>query len=166
MVEKDQVFEGKVKHKGIFDYKELYRFCYSWLIDKEYLVKEKEYTEKIHPTGKEVVIEWEATRKISDYFRFFFKIKWRIMNMKDAEVEIEGVKATLNKGEPEIKLTAILEKDYEHRWENSGFLKFLRGLYDKYLIRGRIDDYESRIFTEGDEFLAQVKAFLALEGKH
>ena len=124
MVEKDKVFGGKVKHKGIFDFKELYRFCYTWLVDKEYKVIEKEYTEKIGAEGKEVVIEWHADRKISDYFRYFFKIKWRILRMKDADVEINGTKVTLNKGEPEIKMESILEKDYEHRWEHSGFLKF------------------------------------------
>lgn len=166
MVEKDRVFDGKIKHRGIFDFKEMYRFAYVWLVDKEYLVVEKEYTEKIGSTGKEVYMDWEARRKISDYFRFVFKIQWRILNMKDADVEIDGAKVTLNKGDSEFKITAILEKDYEHRWENSGFLKFLRGMYDRYIVRGRIDKYEEDVFKEGDEFLAQIKAFLALEGKH
>lgn len=45
-MEKDNVFAGKVKQTGVFDYKELYRFCYSWLIDKGYYVIEKNYSEK------------------------------------------------------------------------------------------------------------------------
>ena len=166
MSEKDEVFSGKVKHSGIFDFKELYRFCYVWLVDKEYQVIEKEYTEKLGPTGKEVVIKWDAKRKISDYFRYVIKTEWRILNMKDAEVEMDGAKVTLNKGNTEIKAKAILEKDFESRWENSGFLKFLRGMYDKYLIRGRISDYEDKMLEEVDEYLAETKAFLALEGKH
>jgi len=164
-MEKDLVFQGKLKHRGIFDFKEFYRFLYVWLTDKEYTVKEKEYTEKVGPTGKEVVIEWEAKRKISDYFRFYIKAKWRILGLKDAEVEIDKAKVTLNKGEPEIKVDAYLEKDFENRWENTGFLKFLRGVYDRYIIRGRISDYEDRLLEESDEFLAQAKSFLVLEGK-
>lgn len=166
MVEKDEVFSGKVKHSGIFDFKELYRFCYVWQVDKEYQVVEKEYTEKLGATGKEVVIKWEAKRKISDYFRYVIKTEWRILNMKDAEVEMDGVKITLNKGNTEIKAKGILEKDFEHRWENSAFLKFLRGFYDRYIIRGRISDYEDKLLDEVDEYLAETKAFLALEGKH
>jgi len=165
MVEKDIVFKGKVKHKGIFDFKELYRFCFTWLVDKDYWVVEKSYSEKVNPNGKEVEIEWDAKRKISDYFRFNLKVNWRILGMKDVEVEKEGAKITLNKGQPEISVSAVLEKDYEHRWESNAFLKFLRGIYDRYIIRGRIENYEDKIYSEADEFLAQVKAFLALEGK-
>ena len=166
MVERDIVFTGKIKQKGIFDYPEFYRFCYEWLIDKGYWLVEKVYSEKINPDGKEVEIEWEATRKISDYFKFLLKINWRIIGMTDVEVEKNGKKIRMNKGYPEIKVAATLIKDYEHRWEGNAFLKFLRGLYDKYIIRGRIEHYEEKIYEEGDEFLAQAKAFLALEGKH
>ncbi len=165
MVEKDEVFAGKIKHSGIFDYKELYRFCYTWLVDKEYWVVEKEYSEKMTARGKEIEIAWDAKRKISDYFRFYLKIRWRILGMKDVEVEEEGKRVSMNKGQPEIKVTAVLEKDYEHRWEQNAILKFLRGLYDRYIVRGRIEAYEDKIHGEADEFLAQVKSFLALEGK-
>ncbi|MCX6747981.1 MAG: hypothetical protein NT076_00080 [Candidatus Pacearchaeota archaeon] len=166
MVEKDVVFSGKVRHLGIFDFKEFYRFCYMWFVDKEYWITEKNYTEKITPRGKEIEIEWVAMRKISDYFRFYIKSNWRIIGMKEVEVEKDGKKETLDKGDVEIRVQTILEKDYEHRWEGNAFYKFLRTMYDRYLIRGRIDDYESRIFGEVEEFLAQAKAFLALEGKH
>lgn len=166
MVEKDIVFSGKIKQSGIFDYKEFYRFCYQWLVDEGYKVIEKNYSEKITPTGKEVEIEWEAKRKITDYFRFVLKIKWRIIGMTTVEVEEGGKKIKMNKGMPEIRLYAILEKDYEHRWESNAFSKFLRGLYDRYVIRARIEQFEGKIFSEGDEFLAQAKSFLTLEGKH
>ncbi len=166
MVEKDIVFTGKVKQRGIFDFKELYRFCYDWLTDKGYWMIEKKYKEIIKPTGKQVEIEWEATRKISDYFKFELKIDWRILTLTEVEVEREGKKAKINRGYPEVKVQATLLKDYEHRWEHSPFLKFLRGVYDRYIIRGRIEDYEDRIHEEADEFLAQIKAFLAIEGRH
>jgi len=166
MSEKDVVYSGKIKHKGIFDFSELYYFCYTWLVDKDYDVTEKTYSEKIKPNGKEVEIFWEAKRKISDYFRFILKAEWRILGMTDTEVQKNGAKMKMNKGQVEIKFTATIEKDYEHRWENSGFLKFLRGVYDRYIIRGRIEEYEQRIFEEIDEYIAQAKSFLALEGRH
>lgn len=111
---------------------------------------------------------WEATRKISDYFRFNLKIDWRIIGMQSVDVEDKntGKKVGMNKGNPEIKITAVLEKDYEGRWEGHTFYKFLRGVYDRYIIRTRIEQYEIKIFQEADELLAQVKSFLALEGQH
>lgn len=166
MVEKDIVYKGKIKHLGIFNFGEFYKFCYNWLIEKDYLVTEKNYSEKIKADGKLVEILWEGRRKISDYFRFVLKIQWRIIGMTDVEVQREGIKLKLNKGELEMTFTATIEKDYEHRWENTAFLKFLRGVYDRYIIMGRIEKYEERIFQEVDEYIAQAKAFLVLEGTH
>lgn len=165
MVEKDKVFEGKIKHTGIFDFKELYRFTYSWLVDENYFVTEKSYNEKITPTGKEIEIEWNAAKKISDYFKFALKVTWRVRDMVSVEVEENGKKLKMDKAMLEIKVSAVLEKDYEHRWENNAFTKFLRGLYDRYIIRGRIEQYETKIFSEADEFIAQIKSFLAILGK-
>lgn len=166
MVERDTIFEGKVRQIDIFDFKEMYNFLYKWLVDESYKVDEKVYSEKVTPVGKEVDIEWEAKKKISDYFRFVLKPKWKILGMTTVEVDKGGKKVTMNKGQVEIKVAAVLEKDYEARWETSGFLKFLRGVYDKYIIRARIEGYERKLFGEADEFLAQMKAFLALEGAH
>lgn len=166
MVEKDEIFSGKVKQKGVFDFKELYRFAYTWIVDKGYFLSEKTYSEKVGAEGKEIEIEWEAKRKISDYFRFVLKVKWRIIGMKDADAERDGVKVTINKGLPEIEVKGVLEKDYSGKWEGSPFFKFLRGMYDRYLIRSRIESYEDKLFGDADEFLAQVKAFLSLEGMH
>lgn len=166
MVEKDTIFDGKVKQTDIFDFKELYNFLYKWLIDEGYKVVEKNYAEKVTPGGKEIDVEWEATKKISDYFRFVLKPRWKILGMNDVEVEKNGKKLKMNKGQVEIKLGGILEKDYEARWEGNAFFKFLRGVYDRYIIRARIEDYEKKLFGEADEFLVQMKSFLALEGKH
>ena len=166
MVEKDFVFKGKVKHAGPFDFKELYNFLYNWLITKEFWVVEKEYTEKQTQTGKEIIVKWDASRRISDYFRFYFKIEFRLFGMKKTEVEYEGKKIELDKGLLELNMQCILEKDYEQRWETSPFMKWLRTVYDRYIIRARIEDYEDRIFEEADEFLGQAKAFLAHQGAH
>jgi len=165
MVEKDKIIENKIKRKGLFDFKELYRFCYTWLADEGYFVEERKYTEKVKGNEKEIEIEWIAKKKISDYFRFTLKFNWRIIGMMPVEVEKNGKRIKMDQGDVEIKVSGILEKDYENRWEKTPFLKFLRGVYDKYIIRSRIEQYEDKIFGEVDEFVAQTKAFLTIEGK-
>jgi hypothetical protein len=164
MSERDKICDGKINHDGIFDYKEVYRFMYTWLTDFDYFVEEKTYTEKAKPEGKEVEIHWIARRKISDYFRFVLKVDWNIFGMTTVEIVKDNIKIKANKGRLEIKVTAFLEKDYENRWENTAFLRFLRGVYDNFIIRQRIEDYEDKIAEELDELVAQTKAFLALEG--
>jgi len=165
-MESDNVFKGKIKDSTIFDFKELYEFMYHWLVDEGYDVIEKKYTEKMDARGKELEIEWNAYKKVSDYFRFRINVRWYINSLVDVEVEENGKKRKMNKGTIEIKFAADLEKDYEHRWENNPIAKFLRNVYDRYVIRGRIEYYEGRIFSETDELIAQVKSFLAIEGMH
>ena len=165
MAEKDKIAESKVKHDGIFDFKEIYRFLYALALDLEYEIEERVYSEKNTVKGKEIEIHWVARRKISDYFRYVVKMDWLILGMNDVEVMKEGIKVKTNKGSLEIKFGIWLEKDYENRWEATAVLKFLRGLYDNYIIRGRILDYETKLITEMTEMVEQLKAFLVLEGK-
>lgn len=165
MVEIDRVYESKFKFSGIFDFKETYNFVYRWLNDYGYiLIQEKNYVEKIQPEGKIVEITWEAKKKVSDYFRFFLKLAWLVTGMTSVEVERNGVKVKANKGIIEIKITGYMEKDYEHRWEVTSASKFLRGIYDRYIIRSRIESYERKIMEEVDEVVAQTKSYLELEG--
>jgi len=160
-MEKDKVCGGSTKYSGFFDFKQAYNFLYSWFSDYEYDIEENSYSEKIKPEGKEIVIEWTAERDITDYFRFVVKVKWLIVGMTSQDV---GGKK-LNKGEIRLDITGYLVKDYDKKWESTAFSKFLRGVYDRYIIKGRIEEYEDRISEEVDEALAQIKSFLALEAR-
>ena len=165
MAEKSSVFKQKLKHKGFFNFNELYNFCYSWMIDEGYQLSEDEYSEKLASNGKEVVIKWVAKKKITDYFRNFIELKWRIIGLNDAEVDIGGKKDKTNKGDLSIEFSADLERDWDDKWAGKPFNKFLRGIYDKYVIKTTVDEYEERLKERVSEFFNQVKGFLLLEGQ-
>ncbi len=166
MVEVDRIYESKTTYNGVFNFKELYNFIYRWLGDNRYaFIEEKTYTEKITPGGKDIEIAWNARKKVSDYFRFYLKLQWLVRGLTNVEVQQGDVKVSTNKGMVEIRITGYLEKDYEHRWEATGIVKFMRGLYDRYIIKNRIEAYESKILEEVDELVAQAKSYLEMEGK-
>jgi len=166
MPERDKLFGTKLKHKGIFDFKETYRILFEWLVDEGYDVNEKGYKEVVGAGGaKELEIKWIALKKISDYFRFMIEIDFHPLGMTDVEVEIDGVKQKMQKGLFEVKAQGILLKDYEERWTGNAFFKFLRSIYDKFIIPNRINEYEGKLIGEVDEFVAQAKSFLNLTGK-
>jgi len=166
MSEKDPLLKTKIKHKGIFNFKETYNLVYDWLINEGYDLNEKQYKENVLPGGaKEIEIEWEAMRKVSDYFQFVIKVEYHIMGMTEVEVEIDGKKEKMNRGQFEFIIKSVLVKDHESRWENAPFFKFLRTLYDRYLIPSRIENYQGKLIGEVDEIVAQVKSFLNLQGK-
>jgi hypothetical protein len=166
MVERDGLINTKVRHVGIFDFKETYRILFEWFIEQGYDFNEKSYKEVLGAGGaKEIELEWECVRKVSDYFKFEIKTSWKIIGMTSVEVEIDGVKQKMNKGDVAITFKTTLLKDYEERWSKKPLLNFLRTLYDRYLIRDRITAYEAKLITEMEEVVAQAKSFMALTGR-
>jgi len=165
MAEKKEVYKQKIKQKGYWNYTDLYNFCFNWLKDEGYKLKEKEYVEKISSFGKEIILRWEASKKITDYFKHVIHVEWHILGMKDAEVEQDGKKVSTNKGEVGITIKASLVRDYEEKWENNPFYKFLRGTYEKYIIRTTVDEYEDDLEEKTKEYIKEIKAFLQLSGR-
>lgn len=165
MSELDPVYEGKLVHSGIFSFKDLYQFIYEFFSSYQYAVVEKKYSEKIKAEGKDIEVEWLCLRKISDYFRFRIKVSMRVVGLVQVEAMKEGVKVKRDKAEIEIKFASHLEKDYESKWEQNPVTKFFRGIYDKFIIKTTIEGYEDTLAAEVEEAIAQLKAFLALEGK-
>jgi len=165
MSEKELICETKVKYSGIFSFKDLYNFVYDFLTDKGFFVEEKNYSEKVKPEGKEIEIKWVCLKKITDYFRYEIVINFKITGLLDVEITKEGKKFVSNKGDVEIKFSGSLERDYENKFETSAFLKFMRGVYDKYVIKSRIEKMEDKLAEIVVESANQVKAYLALEAK-
>jgi len=133
MAEKDQIFSSKVKYNGIVSFKDFYKFCYDWLTEETGIyVAETKYLEKLKGNSKDIDIEWAGTRKVTDYFKFQIKAKFRILGLIDIETTQQGVKIRTNKSSVEIKVTGTLVRDYEGKFEITGYKKFLRSIYEKY----------------------------------
>ena len=165
-MEKETIFSSKIKNTGIFSFREFYRFCHQWLTDEANLdVIEDKYKENLKGNSKDIEIEWTCIRKITDYFMFEIKAKFKIDDLTDVEISREGAKIKTNKGAVEVGIKGNLVRDYDGKFEKSGFLKFLRGIYEKWVIASRIKQYEEKLAGDCDEFLNQAKAYLDLEGK-
>ncbi|MBS3072523.1 hypothetical protein J4477_01655 [Candidatus Pacearchaeota archaeon] len=164
MAEKDKIITEKVKRSGLFNFKDVYQFTYRWFVDEGYDVEEQKYVESVAGDSKDIEIVWVATKKVSDYFKNEIKSSWRIVGMTDVEAERDGKKVKSNKGSFEVKFSGSLIKDYEGSWEKSSMMKFLRGVYDRYVIEARVKEREGKIIGDVEEILEQVKAFLTIEG--
>lgn len=164
MSERDYIAKNlKLKQKSIFDMGELYKLMFRWFSQHNYDFQEKEYLEKAKPDGaKTLEIGWIASRKISDYIKFYIKIKFLVIGLKDVEIEVDNMKRKTNSGDCEMRFDAWLEMDYEGKWEGNPVTKFFREFYNKYMIKGRIEDYEAQLHEELYELLGEIKALLNL----
>ena len=166
MPEKESVFSSKMKYAGIFSFRDFYKFAYDWLKEEASLkVIEDVYEEKIKGVEKEVLIKWTGAKKVTDFFKFQVEVEIKIKNLKEVEVLKEGIKVKTNDGRLTIEVEGILIKDYEGKFETSGFLKFLRGVYEKWIIPSRIDEFSDKLTDICNNFLLQSKEYLDLEGK-
>jgi hypothetical protein len=102
---------------------------------------------------------------LSDYFRIEHEIKFEIKGMVEVEVEIEGKKKKMNKGTIDIEIKGILIKDPESKWDKTPFFRFLREVYNKYIIPGRVDKLEDKVRDDVKDYKESLKAFLELTGK-
>ncbi len=166
MAEKDTVFESKIKYGGVFNFSDFYSFAHEWLSEEIGLtVAEGKYTEKIKGDSKDVEVEWECSKKVTDYFKFVIDVKMIIKGMKNVEVNKSGVKINTNKGTIELKVKGVLVRDYDGKFEGTAFNKFLRSVYEKWIIASRIDEFEGKLAGACDEFLGQSKAYFDISGK-
>ncbi len=166
MPEKDTIFSSKVKYNGIMNFSEFYKFCYAWLTDEVGLnVVEEKYSEKISGDAKNIDIVWTGSKKITDYFKEEIKVVFQILNLTKIEIVKDGKKIKANNGSVEVKIKGTLIRDYEGKFETTSSKKFLRSIYEKWVIPSRINEFEEKIIGDCDEFLSQAKAFLEIEGK-
>jgi hypothetical protein len=162
MAQKKQIYKEKLTQVGYWNYEEVYNMLYIWLKDHGYALSEDSYKEKLSSGGKEVLIGWTAKRPVTDYFLYQITLDWHILTMKDAEVEIDGKKTKTNKGELGIVFKGTIIKDYEQRWEDKPIYTFLRGLYEQYIIRTTVDEYEDDLEDETKDLISDLKAFLRI----
>ena len=166
MPEKDTIFSSTIKHDGIFSFKDFYLFCHEWLTEEtELRIVEKKYEEKIIGDSKDIIVEWLGDKKLTDYFRFDMNVKFTIRKLSDVEVSQNGINIKTNKGSVKIAVKGILTRDYDGKFETTAFKKFLRAIYEKWIITSRIVEMEDNITSGSDTFLNQAKAYLDLEGK-
>lgn len=167
MSEKETLFNTKTKYTGLFNFSDFYSFCYSWLVDSEgYIITEDKYTEKIAGDQKTIEVEWTGNKKVTDYFKNQLKIKYRITNMTQVEItDSSGKKKKMNNGTVEVAVKGILIRDFDSKFETTATRKFMRGVYEKWIIASRIDEMQTNLSKFCDSFVAEVKAYLDLEGK-
>jgi len=166
MAEKDKIFSSNISYKGIFSFSNFYKFCYDWLVEETDLdLIETKYSEKLAGNEKDVEIKWTGVKKITDYFKFEIKVVFLVTELTEVEIEQGGAKVKTNKGKVKITVAGTLIRDYDGKFEKDAFRKFLRSIYEKWVIKSRIDQFEEKLFGDCDEFLGQAKAYLDLEGK-
>ena len=164
MSEKDYIARSiKVRQQAVFDMAELYKVMFRWFSQHNYDFQEKQYMQRQSPDGsRHLEIGWQTARKISDYIKFHIDIKFLVLGLSSVDVDINSMKRKTNKGDVEMRFDAWLELDYEGKWEGNPVTKFVRDIYNKLVIKSRIEDYQAELHEELYELIGEIKSYLNL----
>jgi hypothetical protein len=167
MAEKEEVIREKdLAYSGVFDFKGFYGFSHNWLSNQEnYGVVEEKYSEKVEGNSKNMDVKWVATKEVSDYFKMEIKITMKLSDLTDVEVEIDGETKRSNRGKVSILLIGSLIKDPKSKWDTSAFNRFLRDVYNKYIVPNKIGEMKGLVVNDVIALKEEMKAFLEISAK-
>ena len=142
-----------IKHSGLYNLPKILKECRTILDDLGYFIQDKDHSESVKPSGKELTTEWKCEKKVSEYVKFKTEVK--LITVRQVDVKIKNKK--LQKGDFEFRLSSSMTKNYEKSFKGTLPGKIQRHLYEKFIIAERLDDYEDKLDEEGQELIKVVK---------
>ena len=88
----------RMDYEGLFDVKKLFLEIDQWFREHGYDRLEYKNFEQVTETGKEIMIDLRPWKKFSDYAKSVIKVEINIKHIRDVEIEQDGMKRTLQKG--------------------------------------------------------------------
>ncbi len=156
------VEEEEMEYEGLFDLKELFHEIDQWIRQHGYDRYEKKNYEQVTEEGKEVFIELEPWKKLSDYAKAELKVEMTFSNLKEVEIEQDDKTETYLKGKAHFVFRARLITDYENKWEGTPLYQFIRTFIDKFVHKTQTDKFEQECAQDCDRLKEEIKAFLNL----
>lgn len=150
-------FRHFIKHMGFVDINKLIKEMEEWLKARKYEVWVKGITHKVKSEGNEIEYNIEANKKISPYLLFRITCEIWLLRGRAVTMEKESSTKTGRSGKLEIHVTATMVKDYNKYFDKANFTKFLREIYERYIIESYLSANEGRIYVEGEEFVNVLK---------
>ena len=175
-----QIPEFRVKYSDIFSLRNLYIMLHEMLLEENWVgadgesdhsdietfYSENVYQKGIHRGGKELWFWWRAFKsfegKYSGYLRNRLDIDAHVVYLQNVEVVHQGKKMTAQQGEIEMFFRARIESDYEGKWENHKFLKYMKPLYEKRVLHTEIEKREKELWRDAYRIQSKIKQFLQL----
>lgn len=161
-MEKEKIASALVKPRGIFDFKDFYKFLYELISSQGYIINEDHYNQTAKTEGNDVEVLWNCSQEVDGYTKFDVQVLLKVFGLVNVQVDKGGVKKQMNQGTVEVWLKGFITTDYRGQWEKQPLLKFLKGVYDRYLYRSRYDALVARIWEDVYLIENEVKAYFEL----
>jgi len=156
MPEDDSISRIRINYTGYFSLRDYYNYLYDICSSLGYDVIELECKQ----SSDTFEFEWRNEKKVDDFTMFVIKIKTRVTNWKKNQVV---GKEKFDKGDVEITIQSVLRTDYQAKWEINPMLKFVKGVYERYIYKPTYDHWIEKIKEEMSDIVNEIKSFFHIE---
>lgn len=155
------VDKHRFSYEGIFVVPDLYKLIDEYYEEKGYDKRELKNAEVVRDDGVRFIeIVFEPWKKVTDYAKSVIKLKVFMENVKDIEIEKEGVKVHAHHGKLLFLFDVYVDTEYEHRWDKKTVFSFIRVLFDKYFFKRYTQQYYAEALDDYRMLVYQIKAYL------
>jgi hypothetical protein len=158
-----------VKFKENFHLKNLYTRMHEWLVQEQWVTRsDKDFPEvfcgqnEAALGGTEIWWNWRPKKEKNSFIRWDLDINGHVILLRNVEVMKEGKKFKTNWGEVEIILTAIVNLDYNKRWQKHPILKNFLGLYVDIIKEKEFEKERDELRREMYRFQETIKEYLKM----
>jgi len=160
MTESDKIIRDKSvsRENVVLNISKFYKMAKKYLAEEKGYTdfNEKSYEDSVSDGLKSTKIKFEAKKKVDDYTEFKLELTIKMSNYK--YVAVKGDK--LAKGNLKIEFEASLENDYTEKWEDNLFKKFVRGVYDRFILGSHFNKLEDELKEECLDAIDMIKSYL------
>src|SRR3989344_4841031 len=103
--------ELKIRHVGLLELSEFYRWFKRWFEFKGYWDNSNEvlYSETITSIGKKIDIKWSCKKARTKYFIYHIDVVFLLIGINKVEVQQEDRKIKIEKGDFEIRINGYMQ---------------------------------------------------------
>jgi hypothetical protein len=147
----------QIIHNAYFDLYGLLGGIAKFFDSNQYDFRERGISDKATDIGAEMKSEWEASREVTDYFKFNMDIRVYARDIRKAQLENgeEVYWARLW-----ITFNCELEKNWNDSFSDEKWSELMRQLYERYLIRSQINRHKGKLYNESVTLIDTMKTYL------
>ncbi|MBI2669132.1 hypothetical protein HYX14_04790 [Candidatus Woesearchaeota archaeon] len=150
----------KVKYKDIFDLKAFYETMHEWLLEHEWGDLQENidrwetfYGERVGAGNvKELWFQWrvwkEGKKIGSPFLNYYLDFNFHVIGLTTTEIVREGRKISVNKGELEILIKAVIDEVYKEKFAEQTLLKQVQELFTRRLYRKTVEQRKKELYQE------------------
>ncbi len=158
MAEARQISKVVINKKAIFKFKEFYDFLYQLVSSQGFAVKEDIFSND----GVNASFEWTCVSLVDDYTKYSLWIQVKVEGLQPVKVKRGKIVEPQEKATVKVTMKGKIVTDWQNRWGTNPVTKFLKGVFDKYLLGSVIKSREKELNRKVNIIKDEVKSFFDL----